>query len=328
MNPKNKYPPKSIFDYINENPVHQNNQPNERSESKLPLGNATQSKLPMRGSEAAADRHPERPTRRLSLLTPRPTMNDSATLLLKPTTNRSNFMGSPTSLQNAAPEPLNEPPHSTNQPCCTSNVVNGVHDEQQRQFTLDKLNDNTILKYRKPPDSTIDDPYEERTNEFKERTTRDSLSMPTPSTLTEKRSRKLTDAKGKKLRNEPNNNSTDFLHENPAKELAKDLTKLIYLRNVNIINSFFPTKRSKKSDLDLECANLKEESEKIYSGTHPPPEQINTIHLKLILHECKCAHRLGALGGSNPKSHYHEPLKCQLGNVRYEFYDWLDKLCA
>merc|ERR1712115_653243 len=66
----------------------------------------------------------------------------------------------------------------------------------------------------------------------------------------------------------------------------------------------------------------------IYSSTHPPLEQINSIQLKLMIHECKRAHRLGRLGGSNSNSPYHEFLLCQLGNVTYSLHEWLNKLCA
>ena len=81
-------------------------------------------------------------------------------------------------------------------------------------------------------------------------------------------------------------------------------------------------------DLDREWIKLEEESETIYSSTHPPLEQINSIQLKLMIHECKRAHRLDRLGGSNPHSHHYKSLQRQLGEVTNSLHKWLNKLCA
>ena len=331
MNPKDKYPSKSNFTYINETPVQQKHQPTERSESKLHTGNASQNVLSKRGSEATNKQHPERPPSRLSRTIPRPTMKKSTTRLMIPSVEPLNSIDITTnSLREAFGQP-NGRPHNTNQPWCTTNVVKNVHEEQKVQPTLEKLKGNLILNHRKPPDSTIvppNNPYDDSMNDFTGRTTRDNMSMPTTSSSTRKNSKKLTDLQNKNLQKESNNNFTDRLHKPSTKDLAKDFNELIHFQNINIINSFFPAKRSKKSELDLERIKLEEESGTIYSSAHPHLEQINSIQLKLMIHECKRAHRLGVLGGSNPNSPYHEFLLCQLGNVTYSLHEWLNKLCA
>ena len=316
MNPKDKYHRKSIFPHINENParqkhLHQNDnvpatyrfsekhQPTKCSEPKFHTGNTSQNVHSKKGTEDAAKQRAECPPSRLSRLIPRPTMKKSTTRLTIPSVEPLNSIDITTnSLREAFGQP-NGRPHNTNQPWCTTNVVKDVHEEQKVQPTLEKLKGNLILNHRKPPDSTIvpaNNPYDDFVNDFTERTTRDGMSMPTTSSSTRKNSKKPTDLQNKNLQKESNNNFTDRLHKPSTKDLAKDFNELIHFRNINIINSFFPAKRSRKSELDLERIKLEEESGAIYSSNHPPLEQINSIQLKLMIHECKRAHRLGVLG--------------------------------
>ena len=204
MNPIEKYRSKSIFAYINETPVCQKHslqnanipkiyrvsekhQPTKRSESKLHTGNASQNVHSKRGSETTAKQRAECPPSRLSRTIPRPTMKKSTTRLMIPSVEPLNSIDITTnSLREAFGQP-NGLPHNTNQPWCTTNVVNGVHEEQKVQPTLGKLKGNLILNHRKPPDGTIvskNDLYDNCTNNINECTTRDSMS----GTLTEERS--------------------------------------------------------------------------------------------------------------------------------------------
>ena len=344
MNPKDIYHPKSIFRYINETPVRQKHslqnantpgirrfgekpQPNERSETKLHTGNASQSVPPFK-------QQAERPPSRLPRTIPRPTMEKSTTRLMLPSVETLNSIDITTnSLQEAFGQP-NGIPHNTNQPWCTTNAVKDVHEERKVQPTSEKLKGNLILNHRKPPDSTIvppNNPHDVSTNDFTERTTRDGMSMPTTSTSTEMNSKKLMNLQHRNLQKESNNNSIDRLHKPSAKNLVKDFNELIHSRNLNIIKSLFPAipaKRILLRDLDREWMKLDEESETIYSSTHPPIDQINSIQLKLMIHECKRALRLGRLGGSNPNSNHYKSLQRQLGDVTNSLHEWLNKLCA
>ena len=211
---------------------------------------------------------------------------------------------------------LTERLHNTNKPWRTTIVVNSVREEQNVQPTLAKLKGNPILNHRKPPDSTIvseNDLYDDHVTDFNERTTRDSTPMPTTSTPIEMNSKKLANLQHRNLRKDLNNNSIEPLQKHSPKNLVKELNELIHSRNLNIINTFFsanPAKRTKRRELNLERIKLEDESKTIYSCTHPPLGQINSIQLKLMIHECKRAHQLGVLGGSNPNSPYHEFLHC------------------
>ena len=195
---------------------------------------------------------------------------------------------------------------------------------------LEKLNKNSILNHWKPPDSTnnpTNDQFEDCANNFKERTTRDSTSIPTSDALT-KRSVFGRHPGIDKPKEEVNNSSNELATDPANSEHANDLNERISRDSIETLTSYSPGKRSSKKDLDQEHSGLKEEFNEIYCGPQATLKQLNTIHSKWLLHQYKRVHRLSALEGDNQKSPHRSCMKRQFEINAHDYQNWLNTHAA